>query len=414
MKIALFEDEKYDQLYPLSYCRPVFCLKCGHTLLWEKVQRTYKGTPLAFLCREYLAPVTRQKLSENIPINDYADLRKDGLLLINGRWMFLDGTYPSLEGPEEIGMCDDTIVYMRLTKNTVEEHFVSGYHKAITGLFGILPRKEVPAMMIDFPWDLIHHNPDAIVADFKAEGAQGIEGKFHPSSVVYGPEDQVYIAKGAEIQPHVVIDTTGGPVIIDEGAKVFPFTRIEGPSSVGKGSHIVGAKVREGTAIGPVCKVGGEIEESIIHAYSNKYHDGFFGHGYACEWVNFGALATNSDLKNNYGNVKVYNRGRLMDTKSNKVGSFIGDHTKMGIGLLLNTGTVIGICCNVFTSVANMPLKLVKSFSWGSGDSLADYDLEKVISNEKIVMGRRKIEQTPEYEEMLRNLKKITEWEKGF
>ena len=335
------------------------------------------------------------------------------MLLINGKWLIGNEKVPDLKGPEEAGICGDSVVYMRLEKKTVEEYFTGDYQAGMKVLYGKLNKKEVQSTLIDYPWNLIHHNPHAIINDFKTIGAQGVHGKIHSSSVIYGPEDQVFVAEGAEIQPFVVLDTTGGPVYIDKGAKVFPFTRIEGPSCVGVNAQIVGAKIREGTSIGPVCRVGGEVEESIIHAYSNKYHDGFFGHGYACEWVNFGALATNSDLKNNYGNVKVYNKGMLTDTGSNKVGSFIGDHTKMGIGLLLNTGTVIGICCNVFTSVANMPLKFVKSFSWGSGDSMSDYDLSKVLENEKIVMSRRKVVQTPEYAELIKKLKEVTRWEKS-
>lgn len=116
---------------------------------------------------------------------------------------------------------------------------------------------------------------------------------------------QVRIHPTAEIEPFVVINASAGPVIVDEGAKIQAFTRLEGPCYVGQQSQLFRANLRSGTSIGPVCRVGGEIESSILHSYVNKYHDGFLGHSYVCPWVNLGALTTNSDLKNDYSTVKV-------------------------------------------------------------------------------------------------------------
>ena len=174
-------------------------------------------------------------------------------------------------------------------------------------------------------------------------GNSSIVGTFSDHAAVWGSKDQVYVAPTAEVQPFVCIDTTGGPVTIDEGAVINPQTRIEGPAYIGPKSMIVGGKIREGCSFGPVCRVGGEVEESIIHGYSNKYHDGFLGHAYVGEWVNLGALTTNSDLKNDYGSVSVTLDGRNpINTGSTKVGSLIGDHTKTSIGTLFNTGSYVG------------------------------------------------------------------------
>lgn len=412
MKVCIFEDEKFDQLFPLTYFRPVFGLKCGHTLLWEKVQASYKSISLALFCREYLGAVVKQQYPEGISVNDVKAVQDDDLLMINGKVLLMGETIP-LQGPEEVGMASGSVAYIRINKNTAKQHLTGNYLEAIKVLSQKLPVKNVQLPMIEYPWNLIQYNPKAINADFKVLGKQGIEGNFHPTAVIFGPTDQVFIAKGAEIHPFVVLDTHGGPVIIDEGAVLYPYSRIEGPSCIGKKTLVAGAKIREGTAIGPVCRAGGEIEESILHGYTNKWHDGFFGHGYACEWVNFGALVTNSDLKNNYGNIKIYNKGILTDSKDYKMGSFIGDHTKMGIGLLLNTGTVLGTCCNIYSSCASMPAKFVPSFSWGSGDKLVDYKLEKVVSTSATVMGRRKITQTPEYAELVKRVHLESAWEKN-
>jgi UDP-N-acetylglucosamine diphosphorylase/glucosamine-1-phosphate N-acetyltransferase len=148
--------------------------------------------------------------------------------------------------------------------------------------------------------------------------------------------------------------------------------------------------IREGTTIGPVCKVGGEIEASIIHGYSNKQHDGFLGHSYLGQWVNFGADTVTSDLKNTYGTIRVSINGTGVETGEQLVGSLIGDHAKTGIGTILPTGCVIGVLANLFTS-GSVP-KFVPSFSWISECGRESCRLEKVLQTARIVMGRRGVE----------------------
>ena len=138
-------------------------------------------------------------------------------------------------------------------------------------------------------------------------------------------------------------------IYISKNAMIMPNAVIGGPAFVGENSVIkISAKIYENTTIGETCKVGGEVEESIIHAYSNKQHEGFIGHSYVGEWVNIGADSNNSDLKNDYGNVKVYNDGALVDTGSQFVGLIMGDHSKCGINSMFNTGTVVDVFCNLF------------------------------------------------------------------
>ena len=203
-----------------------------------------------------------------------------------------------------------------------------------------LPAAKPPAAW-NYTWDLMAANPAQLAADFAAAGRTGIEGQVEQPNAVRGSRNDVYIAPGAVVHPMVVIDAEHGPVYLDEGVEVHPFTRIEGPCYVGKKSILLGCKCREGNSIGPMCRIGGEVEESIIHGYSNKYHDGFLGHAYVGQWVNLGALTTNSDLKNDYSNVSVMLDGRTpINTGSTKVGSLIGDHTKTSIGTLLQHGRV--------------------------------------------------------------------------
>ncbi|MBI3004934.1 MAG: transferase, partial [Ignavibacteriales bacterium] len=206
----------------------------------------------------------------------------------------------------------------------------------------------------------------------------------------------------------VVIDTEDGPVIIGKNVKVFPNATIIGPVFIGDNSWIkVGAQIYENTSIGPVCKVGGEVEETIIHSYSNKQHAGFLGHSYIAPWVNLGADTNNSDLKNNYGNVKVYVNGQQVDTGLQFVGLTMGDHSKAAINSMFNTGTVVGVCSNIFGF--GFPPKYVPSFSWGAaGETFTTFSIDKAIEVARRVMARRKIELTATEEKLFRKIFELT------
>jgi UDP-N-acetylglucosamine diphosphorylase/glucosamine-1-phosphate N-acetyltransferase len=197
-------------------------------------------------------------------------------------------------------------------------------------------------------------------------------------------------------------------VTIESGCEVHPFTRIEGPCYVGRGTVLLGAKVREGCSFGPMCRVGGEVEESIIHGYSNKYHDGFLGHAYVGEWVNLGALTTNSDLKNDYSKVSVVMNGKTRDTGSNKVGSFIGDHVKTSIGTLLNTGSVVGTMAVLVATGAPLP-KTIPPFAWYMNGLIGKgFGLTALLDTARVAMSRRKVEMQDEDERLLRHVYELT------
>jgi UDP-N-acetylglucosamine diphosphorylase/glucosamine-1-phosphate N-acetyltransferase len=211
--------------------------------------------------------------------------------------------------------------------------------------------------------------------------------------------EMILIAESAEIEPQVTLDAREGPILIGENVKIQAHTRIEGPAAICNGAVLCGGKIRAGTTIGPHCRVGGEVEQSIFQAYSNKYHDGFIGHAYIGEWVNLGALTTNSDLKNNYGNVRVEFPSGTVETEAMKVGCFLGDHVKTGIGTLLNTGTVVGFASNVFGG--GMPAeKHIPSFMWGGKDGFEEFRLEKAKEVARAVVPRRGREFTPAMEQM--------------
>jgi len=240
--------------------------------------------------------------------------------------------------------------------------------------------------------DIIKYNAEAISLDapiiIRGRGFKSL-GK------------NIFIEKTAEIQQYVSIQASGGPVIIDSGTVIRPFTIIDGPSYIGKNSLIDSAKIRNGTTIKNVCRVGGEVEASVIESYSNKHHEGFLGHSYVGEWVNIGAMATTSDLKNNYGEVKINNGIEIIPTGTNKFGSVIGDYSKIGIGAMLNTGTVISEGCNLFQENIKIPSYL-EPFSWGCTGK--KYEIDRFISDTKKIMKRRNVDMTLDTEKSLRKL----------
>jgi len=413
MKVCVFEDETYENFFPLTLTRGVFELKCGYVSLLDRIKRNFPGSDVGVFMRDYLAPTAKIRLDVQA-INDPNFLRGDDILFINARALLKYGEL-DLEGSEEIGVCGDDVVYVRAKEETVEKCMAMGSRTAFKEALGnALPKNELDITLISYLWNTIQHNPSAMEWDFEYEGKSGIHGTFAEQAALWpeGSDAQVFVAETAEIQPYVVLDTKEGPVYIDEGVTVFPHTRIEGPAYIGKETQIVGGKIREGCSIGPVCRVGGEVEESIIHGYSNKYHDGFLGHAYVGEWVNLGALTTNSDLKNDYSSVDVYIKGKLTDTQDTKVGLFIGDHTKTALSSLFTTGTVVGIMSNVMPSGELLP-KLIPSFCWYfRGKFSRGRGLKPFLKTAKIAMGRRGVELNDYDVELFEKLYEITKEER--
>ena len=412
MRLVIFEDEKYDQLYPLSLTRAVFELKCGITSVAEKIRRTYPAHEISYFVRDYIAPTFKKRYPSD-SVNDIRGLIGKDILIINGRCLFVNKP-PNLSGEEGWAGENNDLVYAKINKETLNKFHEDSFEGLLDYIKSRIKKVEIDYKMVNYPWDLINYNPEAILDDFKRIKKVGIEGLMAEEAVIYGPKEQVYIAKEAEVHPLVCLDTKGGPVFIDEGAKIHPFTRIEGPSYIGKNSIILGAKIREGCSIGPVCLIGGEVEESIFHGYSNKCHDGFIGHGYVGEWVNLGASTTNSDLKNDYSNVSVIVKGKPIDTGSIKAGSFIGDHTKTSIGTCMNTGAHIGALCVIVSSGEVLP-KYIPSGSWFINNSVTKgFGFKRLLQTAEAAMARRSVQFTEEDTQLLKKVYEIAKPDRDF
>jgi UDP-N-acetylglucosamine diphosphorylase/glucosamine-1-phosphate N-acetyltransferase len=235
-----------------------------------------------------------------------------------------------------------------------------------------------------------------------------------PTGVHVIGDHALHLAPDAEVEPGTVLDLRGGPIVLGRRARVAGLTRLEGPAAVGSHTQVLGGRIRAGTTLGPGCRVAGEVEASIFQANSNKYHDGFIGHAFVGEWVNLGAMTTNSDLKNTYGTVKVWRDGQLVDTNEQKVGAMIGDHVKTGIGSLIDTGTVIGVAANVYGGSAVLATKWVPSFAWGTPPKLSLHDPMRALETMHEVMRRRGVTLTDAYREMMDAVFDITRPEREF
>lgn len=270
-----------------------------------------------------------------------------------------------------------------------------------TVLLGLaLPTSVCDAAFLDHPWDLMARNPEAIVADL-SDRAPAQAGTVHRLAALESPE-RIVIEPGAAVGPFAVLDASEGPILIARGARIEAHSIVRGPCVIGPGTWILGGSV-SGTTFGPECRIAGEVEACVWQGYGNKRHHGFVGHSAIGEWVNLGALTTTSDLKNNYGKVRVVVEGREVDTGSPKIGSFLGAHVKTGIGSLLPTGASIGTAANLFGGGRFAP-KHVAAFAWWDGDLFAEHELERMLATARIAVSRRGRSLTPAHESALRAL----------
>jgi UDP-N-acetylglucosamine diphosphorylase/glucosamine-1-phosphate N-acetyltransferase len=261
--------------------------------------------------------------------------------------------------------------------------------------------REIPGRVLEAPWTLIHRNEERIARDIRALRSHG--DSFLLTDVHTVGEGLVSLGPGAVVEPGVILDVRDGPIRLEEGVRVQGPARLTGPLWVGAGSTVLGGAVGT-SSVGPVSKVRGEVEASVLLGYVNKAHDGYLGHALLGRWVNLGALTTNSDLKNSYSPVRVRTApGEDRETGLLKVGAFLGDHVKTGIGTLLTTGAVVGAGSNVFGGGGALP-RYVPPFSWGTAERMDVYRIDKFLEVAEAAMARRGVELDPEGRELLRRV----------
>lgn len=410
--ICLFEDPGATRLLPLVYFRPVYNLKCGMTSLKDKIARLFPRAAVTLHCRPYLAEYMRVRY----PGTRVNELVSGDTLFINGRLLIDAGVAKALSRNSEEDCLfvsgGDLVAASISAKNLHRAKAQLGGFLSLAG-FGDLPRVEVDANLIAYPWNLVEHNGRELVSDFrilmsskKPKRKKSIAGVH-----LLRPAD-ILIEDGAVVKPGCVLDAESGPIRISRGSIVMPNATIIGPVHVGEGSMIRARAVISGnTSIGPLCKVGGEVEGTIFQGYANKQHDGFLGHSYIGAWVNMGAGTNNSDLKNNYGPVRVTIGTEQIDTGLQFVGLIMGDHSKSAINSVFNAGTVVGVSSNIFGN--GFPPKYVPSFSWGAaGETFTTFNADKAIEVGRRMMLRRNIQLTAQEEQLFRTIFALTSGER--
>jgi len=415
--VILFEDEGFRLFLPLVYSRPIFELRCGIYTARERVAALL-GQQVTALCRRHLATFYG---AGRWPLGLLSD--RTPLTFVNGRaldlnWLPhllnapLDTVYVTDSAPGVIGGA--TLLGARLSPTLASAILLDLLEQRAVSALAELRRfghvVEVDARLLTFPWDLIAANGEQIVRDLPllnpaAGWANAAERpRADPAVVMHNPA-QIFIHPQARLDGPLVLDARDGPILID-AARIEAFSVIQGPAAIGAGALIASARIRPETTIGPVCRIGGEVEASIVQGYSNKHHDGFLGHSYLGEWVNIGAMTTNSDLKNTYGTIRVALDGLgQVDSGILKLGCFLADHVKLGIGLHLNGGAVIGTGSNIYG--VHFAPKTIPPFTWG-GEVFREYRIDGMIDVARKVMDRRKVTLTPAYEALLREVFRMT------
>lgn len=396
IRICLYEDDAYDRFFPLTLLRPVYLLRAGVLPLYMRTGMHFPDSPITLIAREQVA-MAMTDLSAEFPINIIKHEAGSDILFLNGRVR----SYGDLAK-----LVKESRISTKFTSNgeTVAVLFKkeqldavpsvatqAEYLEAFSRAGSDISDFETTATLYRGWWDFVADIDSAIAEDaayLKVSATAQSAPNIHSGAFLVNIGD-IQFGQNVEVLPGAVLDASKGPVVLGANVRIESHAAIVGPSYVGKDSIVVAGKI-VASSIGHTCRVGGEVEESIFHSYVNKFHAGFIGHSYVGSWVNFGAMTTNSDLKNNYSNIRVAQCGEMVDTGMMKVGSCIGDHTKFGIGTLLNTGITIGVCCNIFGAGLTAD-KEVPSFQWGNTGAWQEHQLEKAIETATRSAGRRKV-----------------------
>lgn len=370
---VLYDDAGWSDLLPLTFTRPACEIRIGILTIKEKWQLRLKAE-ISYDSIPYLTEKFPSASNSKLPFMN-----------LNGR------------------VCPDDILLSEVKKlkpgqalyigETMAAYYEKNTDKVIS---------KSKATILNHPWDIFRNNGVELANDF-ALITKGKKSKpLSKSNKVIG-ESKIFLEEGARVE-FATFNTTNGPVYIGKDVVVMEGCLIRGGFALGEHSELkMGAKIYGPTTIGPHCKVGGEVNNSVIFGYSNKAHDGFLGNSVLGEWCNLGADTNNSNLKNNYGEVKAYNytQNAMIGTGLQFCGLIMGDHSKTGINTMLNTGTVVGVNANIFGG--GFPPTHIPSYAWG-GDGPGVYEFNKAMEVAQRVMERRNIPLTDIDRKILRTI----------
>ena len=368
MNYILFDGPSRNNLLPFTYTRPVADIRVGILTIREKWE-TYLETTITTVTEDYLSDkYPMVEMEENIMINASYLPNLELVEMISG-----------LKENQAIFDGEDVIAFF--TKEAQDDIDFDKY-EAI--------EFSQKVIKIENTWDIFSKNGEAIQEDFNVITKDRISQPIPASNNIIAPEN-IFLEEGAKLE-FATLNATNGPIYIGKNAEIMEGSIIRGPLALCESAGIkLGAKIYGPTTVGPHSKVGGEVNNSVIFGYSNKGHDGFLGNSVLGEWCNLGADTNNSNLKNNYAEVRLwdYQTEGFAKTGLQFCGLMMGDHSKCGINTMFNTGTVVGVSANIFGS--GFPRNFVPSFSWGGNGGFTTYLTKKAFEVAQVVMARRKV-----------------------
>ncbi len=369
MNYILFDGPARNALLPFTFTRPVADILIGILTIREKWE-LYLGSTTTTLTEEYL--------SEKYPM-----VEMEQNVMINASFLpnpTLVEMIQNLESNQAIFKGDEVIAFF--TNEEQDEVSFDTYE---------ILEYTYDCLTVEHTWDIFSKNSEAIRADFEFLTEDRKSQPIPKSVNVIAPEN-IFIEEGAKLE-FVTLNASTGPIYIGKNSEIMEGTVIRGPFALCEGAGVkMAAKIYGATTVGPYSKIGGEVNNSVLFAYSNKGHDGFLGNSVLGEWCNIGADSNNSNLKNNYEEVKLWNYETEGFTKTGLqfCGLMMGDHSKCGINTMFNTGTVVGVSSNIFGS--GFPRNFVPSFSWGGAAGFTTYTTSKAFATAKLVMSRRNVD----------------------
>lgn len=395
MNLIVFEDIGAENLFPVTTGRPCYAITCASFRLIDWLRRLEMNS--IGVVRPYLEAIQEK---EHPWLVEKLDERREWTLVVNARLSPTLANFRSLQAiQEEANAVDCQAIVARVgwaiaaamvptaslmaAGNSTE--LIGRIEDYCNGALDAIQMTSLPFSMLDYPHDIVRDNLEHFSSNLEERIRQGEYREIQPD---------VFCSGQVELADHVVMDTTSGPIVIEEGASVGPFTLLEGPVFVGRNCRIIEhAAIKDCVSLGSTTKIGGEVEASVIESYTNKQHHGFLGHSYLGSWINLGAGTCNSDLKNTYGKVNMEYRGKKVATDMRFVGCFIGDYAKTAINTSIFTGKTIGACSMVYGFVTtNVPSFVNYARSFGQTTELPPAVMQ---STQQRMFARRNVDQHP-------------------
>jgi UDP-N-acetylglucosamine diphosphorylase/glucosamine-1-phosphate N-acetyltransferase len=388
MNYILFDDSNRVNLLPLTFTRPVADIRIGILTIREKWE---------WMLKEKTSIKTESYLSKKFPLKlDTVNIWINGAICPNEQLI-----------QEITNLKTNQVLVLSNYVIACNTGSIKDFDSKETSAFETI-ESQVPFLKIENVWDVFSKNETAIKADFELITKRRKSQQISNTNQVIQPEN-IFIEEGAKVEC-AILNASTGPIYIGKDAEIMEGAIVRGPFSLGEHSALkLGAKIYGPTTIGPHCKVGGEVNNSVIFGFSNKAHDGFLGNAVIGEWCNIGADSNNSNLKNNYAQVKLwnYNKERFVNTGLTFCGLIMGDHSKCGINTMFNTGTVVGVNANIFGS--GFPRNFVPSFSWGGAAGFTTYKLADSFEVASRVFERRSMVFNETEKEILTHIFEATE-----